>query len=67
MNLRSGQVVDAHPSPITIEQVGSEVKEKETVEEKLNQVSKNQTSPRLLTTQEHRVDSPYPERLALSE
>jgi len=67
INLRSGQVVDAQPSPIIIEQVSSEIKEPETIEEKSNQASKNQTSPQLLITQEHQVDLPYPERLALSK
>lgn len=40
MNLRSGWVVDAQPSPFIIEKVGSEVTEPKTVEEKSNQASK---------------------------
>lgn len=67
MKLRSRRVVDAQPSPISIEQVGSEVKEPEIVEEKSNQASNNQTPPQLLITQENRVDPPYLERLALSK
>ena len=58
MNLRSGWVVDAQPSPIIITQVGSEEKELETAEKESNQVSKNQTSPQPLITQEIELNCP---------
>ena len=39
MNLRSGQIVDAQPSPVIIEQIESEEKEPE-------MVNRNQTEPK---------------------
>lgn len=67
MNLISGQVVDAQPSPVIITQVGNKENESETVEEEANQVSKNQTPPQPLITQEHQDEPPYPKRLTLTK
>lgn len=62
-----GQIVDAQPSPVTIEQIESEEKEPEMVEEELNWVNKNHTPPQPLVTQKHQAELPYPKRLALSK
>ena len=67
MNLRFRRTVDVQPSPVIIEQIDSEEKEPEMVEEESNRVNKNHTPPQLLVTQKHQAEPPYPERLALSK
>jgi len=67
MNLRSRRTLDAQPSPVIIEQIDSEEKEPQMVEEESNRVNKNHTPPQPLVTQKHQAEPPYPERLALSK